>query len=139
MSTMLPAAPEVEFLAATPEPGGTLGRVAHAAGIGIGLLGFCGRITEYNRPLEMLTGCTGNELRGKSLVSLCAPEHRNECHDLLQELCLGFSDGFDLEVRLVSRDGRRVWAHLTGNVIPESQDIVFTMHDSSDYAELLEE
>jgi len=116
-----------------------LDAVAHAAGVGIGILSFNGRFKASNRRLCTLTGFKDSELKQKSLFSLCIEEHRDECTDMFEQLAMGLCDDFDLELRILRKDLLQRWVHVTANIIPDTRTIVMTMHDSSDYFELLQD
>jgi len=116
-----------------------LGCVAEAAGIGIGLVDFKGRFREANRLLCLLLGYDTAELKRRNLFELCAPEHAAECRDQFKHLILGLCEDVDLELRVLRKDLLHTWTHLTARLVPGARAVVVTLHDSSDYFELLKE
>lgn len=117
----------------------SMGKAARAAGIGIGVVDDCGGFQEANHRLCRLTGYAESALLGRTLFELISPEHLAEAHDMFMQLNLELSDEFELELRIVRNDLLHIWVHLTGNLIPGTRQIVLTMHDSSDYFDLLPE
>lgn len=129
--------PEQSHSSQAPPRSLSMGNVARAAGIGIALVDETGRFQEANRLMCRLTGYDEITLKRRTLHEMISPEHLSESHDMFMELCLGLSEEFDLELRIVRSDKLHIWVHLTGNLIPGTRTMVVTMHDSSDYFDLL--
>ncbi|HEX2091554.1 MAG TPA: PAS domain S-box protein [Longimicrobiaceae bacterium] len=86
----------------------------HAA-VGIAHVGTGGRILRANGVLCDLLGYAPEEVAGLSLWDLTLPEDRHVVAEKIPGLIAGTTDSFTAEKRYLRRDGRVVWAQVTGS------------------------
>ena len=87
------------------------------AAIGIVLLDRDSRLVESNPALQATLGYTGQELDGMVLSELCHPDDAPADFDPCSELMAGTSDYYRAEKRFVRKDGRPIWANVTGSLV----------------------
>jgi sigma-B regulation protein RsbU (phosphoserine phosphatase) len=80
------------------------------AGIGIALLDKNGRVRECNLALQEMLGYPGEELHGRILFELSAPEDREVSERHFRELVAGKYPHYNLDKRFIRKDGAVVWA-----------------------------
>jgi PAS domain S-box-containing protein len=79
--------------------------------------GQSGRLLRVNRGLAGMLGRTPEELIGVPFVDLTHPDDRAENWDAFERLVRGEIPSFDLEKRLLHRDGRAVWVLMSVNLV----------------------
>ena len=87
------------------------------AAIGIMLADLAGRVVESNPALQVMLGYRGDELSGTVFTDLNHPDDARLDEDLYHELVAGKRDYYQLEKRLIRKDGRVVWGYLVVSLI----------------------
>ncbi|MUH00455.1 PAS domain S-box protein [Scytonema sp. UIC 10036] len=90
--------------------------IVENSSMGIGLVEMHGRIADINPALCQMLGYSQQELCGRYFTDYIF----NNVGDLelYQELLSGIRERLDMERRILHRDGRLVWAHLSISLIP---------------------
>ncbi|GAA6621780.1 PAS domain S-box protein [Scytonema sp. NUACC26] len=90
--------------------------IVENSSMGIGLIEMHGRIADINPALCQMLGYSQQELCGKNFTDYIF----NNIGDLelYQELLSGVREHLDMERRILHREGRLVWAHLSISLIP---------------------
>ena len=83
------------------------------AGLGIALLDKLGRIRESNPALQQMLGYDGDELHGKTVFDLTAPDDMEITRRWFQELVEGQRSEYRLEKRFIQKAGTAVWVRKT--------------------------
>jgi PAS domain S-box-containing protein len=76
-----------------------------------------GRVLSTNRSLEELLDYDAEELAGRSQRDLTHPDDREREEQLFEEMSAGGIESYQLEKRLVRRDGDAIWAHVTSSLV----------------------
>jgi PAS domain S-box-containing protein len=90
------------------------------AAIGIALVDKEIRLVETNPALQEILGYSGEELGGVVFTALCHPDDVSAGCDPCEELMAGESDYFRTKKRYVRKDGRPVWANVTGSLVRDA-------------------
>jgi diguanylate cyclase (GGDEF)-like protein/PAS domain S-box-containing protein len=91
--------------------------VFEAAAIGIGLADMEGRYVESNAALQEMVGYSADELRGVSFGDFTHPADASRDVELYEELVGGRRDHYQVETRIIRKDGRVGWARITRSLI----------------------
>jgi len=117
--------------------------VFQIAGVGLALLDLEGCFLRVNGALEGLFELSEQELLGRPFYDYCLQSDAGSCFDMIQELSMPEGEVQDQEFSLHTRRGKPLWVHVTASLLDDDGSlpafIVLTVHDSSDYFELLEE
>jgi PAS domain S-box-containing protein len=76
-----------------------------------------GRVLATNRSLEELLEYTEDELAGTSQHALTHLDERERDHELFEEMSAGRRESYQLEKRLLRRDGNAIWTHVTSSLV----------------------
>jgi PAS domain S-box-containing protein len=106
---------------ALKESDARLGTIFEGAAIGITLMDRSGRILESNPALRTMLGYGEEELRGTLFTAFTHPDDAATDTKLFRELLVGERDGYELEKRYLRKDGRVVWARLSGSLVSDSE------------------
>ena len=87
------------------------------ASTGIGISDLNAVILDSNPAYQNLVGYTAEELSGMPFAQLSHPEDLSPDLDLYQELISGQRSQYQLEKRLVHKDGHIVWVNLSVNLV----------------------
>ncbi len=90
------------------------------AGVGLAEAADDGRFIAVNDRFCQILGYTRNELLGKTVHDLTAPDDRARSDTLNAQLREGRIDRIDYEKRYLKRDGAPVWAHVTVSAIHDA-------------------
>ncbi|CAN5295567.1 hypothetical protein BH23BAC1_BH23BAC1_41860 [soil metagenome] len=71
------------------------------------------KIIQVNKTLEEMLGYDKDELEGSTILKYTHPEHRNQLRDLRQNLWKKMIPSFQIEARLIKKDGSSLWCHVT--------------------------
>ncbi len=86
---------------------------------GIFVIDPAGRFMVANQRQCDIVGYSDAELRGRTVLGLTYPDDQTQSLDMLRSL---WSDGsFELELRLVRKDGRTVWVHVSSAVVRDDE------------------
>ena len=89
----------------------------HSSPIGIAIGTPEGRMTETNRALQEMLGYRGEALQGMRIVELTHPADRKRTIQLVNELFTGQRPSYQIEERLLRKDGAMVWAWTTAGSV----------------------
>ena len=81
--------------------------------LGIGLAGSDGRIFNANHAYQAISGYTLSELKGMHIRELTLPEDSAREMPLVEECLAGQRNSYQLQKRLIRKDGSLPWIHLT--------------------------
>jgi PAS domain S-box-containing protein len=96
--------------------------IFESVALGVAEVGTDGRIQDVNQRFCELLGYDGKqELLGRSIHELTAPEDRARSEDLNGRLLRGELDRFGYEKRYLQRDGRRLWVHVTVSALRDAE------------------
>lgn len=95
--------------------------VFEAAAFGIALGDAEGRLLETNRSLQQMLGYTSEELQGMSPAEFTHPDDLLADVSLFQELVGGSRDHYQLEKRLIRKNGQVLWGRVTVSLAHEAQ------------------
>jgi two-component system cell cycle sensor histidine kinase/response regulator CckA len=101
-----------------------------------------GRLVLVNSQASALTGYPREELSGRSVVSLLAPESVAEAEERLAEAAVGEPVVRAFQAELLRRDGRRSWTEVTISRVRRDDRVVgclFVVHDVTDRRQLEEQ
>ena len=87
------------------------------AGIGIALVDRDGRLSQSNPALQGLLGYGAGELAGRSFLSFTHPEDASRDLALYRELMAGKRERYQMEKRLIRKDGEAIWVLLTATLV----------------------
>ena len=87
--------------------------VFDVSALAIALMDNKGSLTKCNAALSKLSGYSQEELKCKNFADLSHPEDREKYESALAECRGGKQDRFDIDIRLVRKNGGRVWAKLS--------------------------
>jgi len=90
------------------------------AAIGIALVDREIRLVETNPALQEILGYSGEELSGMVFTGLCHPDDASAGCDPCEELMAGEIDYYRTKKRYVRKDGRPVWANVTGSLVRDA-------------------
>lgn len=79
-----------------------------------------GHVVATNRSFEELLGCAEEELAGTNYRDLTHPEDRRRDDELFEEMSAGGRESYQLEKRLLRRDGSAIWAHVTSSLVRDA-------------------
>jgi PAS domain S-box-containing protein len=79
-----------------------------------------GRVVATNRSLEELLGYAEEELAGTSQRELTHPDDRGREDELFTEMSTGVRESYQLEKRLLCRDGNEIWASVTSSLVRDA-------------------
>jgi len=97
-------------------------------------LDTAGRVTSANQAVCKATGRALEELLGKSPLEFVAPEGREATEAALKKVLNG-EPVDQLEVEILSRDGRRMFVEARGRFIREGDQITGTFHIARDFTD----
>lgn len=122
---------------------GMLDPVFQVAGVGLAVLDLKGCFLRVNEALEGLFEISEPDLLGRPVFNYCTPSDANSCFDMIQELSMAEEEVQGQELSLNTGRDKPLWVHVTASLLDDDDTlpacIVLTVHDSSDYFELLEE
>lgn len=87
------------------------------APIGIARVDLDGQLIDTNTALVSMLGYNAAELRTKSCVKLVHPEDQAEAYRLCKEVSSGQRDHFEIEERLVRKEGSSFWARVSVSLV----------------------
>ncbi|HEY8503958.1 MAG TPA: PAS domain S-box protein, partial [Gemmataceae bacterium] len=79
-----------------------------------------GRFTRVNRRFCEITGYPEGELLERTFADLTHPYDRRRDAEAVARVLRGEAEDWDFETRLVRRDARTAWAHVTGRLIRDA-------------------
>ncbi len=91
--------------------------IFEGAALGIVLSDMEGRIMAANAAQHKMLGYPDGELRGKTFLEITHPDDRARNLELSMELKNGLRDNYDLEKRLLRRDGADFWARVNVSLV----------------------
>ncbi|WP_291981760.1 PAS domain S-box protein [Luteitalea sp.] len=94
------------------------------AAFGLAVSDLSGRLRMVNRAFARMLGYEVDELLAREALDLTHPDDRADSDRHARELALGQRQSFTREKRYVARDGRAVWARVTGSARRDDQDCV---------------
>jgi PAS domain S-box-containing protein len=94
--------------------------IFESTAMGSHLTDLHGRVLAANRSLEELLGYGEEELVGRSKSSFIHPDDRDRDEELSAELSAGIRESYQLEKRLLRRDGSAIWAHVTRSLVRDA-------------------
>ncbi|MFO7982555.1 MAG: PAS domain-containing protein [Desulfuromonadales bacterium] len=122
---------------------GMLDPVFQVAGVGLAVLDLEGCFLRVNTALEGLLDISEPDLLGSPVFHYCTPSDANSCFDMIQELSMTEEGVQCQELSLNTAKDEPLWVHVTASLLDDDETlpacIVLTIHDSSDYFELLED
>jgi PAS domain S-box-containing protein len=108
--------------------------------VGIVLFQLSGEIVQVNLMFKQLTGFTGTVLKQKNINELIHPEDREVDNDKYQDLIQGKLDTFNLERRLLHKEGHYIWTRKRISIVKneqgEPQYLIAIIEDISDRKEI---
>jgi len=97
-------------------------------------LDTAGRITSANRAVCAITGYTQEELLGRNVLDLIAPESYNVAAEALAKI-LSQEEVAQIELEVLTKDGRRVAIEIRGRMFYEKGNFAGTFHIARDITE----
>ena len=94
--------------------------IFESTAMGSGLTDLQGRVLETNRSYEELLAYEKHELVGKSNESLTHPDDRDDDRALFVEMVGGERESYQVEKRLLRKDGAPVWTQLTSSLVRDA-------------------
>jgi diguanylate cyclase (GGDEF)-like protein/PAS domain S-box-containing protein len=91
--------------------------VFHSAALGIAITDRTGRILEINPSLEAMSGYSGREARGLSLLDVAHPDDVDGLMRAQQAILDGTARSPDAEGRFVHKDGHPYWVHIVARAV----------------------
>lgn len=91
------------------------------APIGAVLVDLSGKFVQANRAYCNILGCTEEELRGKTFLSLTYAGDEAENRRMFERLSHGEIDYYDIEKRVGRKDGSLVWVRASATVLADSE------------------
>jgi PAS domain S-box-containing protein len=89
--------------------------------VGIGVEDLEGRTISANEGLARMLGYTPDEFKAMRFTDYTHPDYVGRDTRLFAEMAAGARDGYQLEKRYITRDGRIVWGRLTRTVVKDDQ------------------
>jgi len=94
-----------------------------------------GNFLRANKRFTQICGYTPQDLSGMNLHELSFPEDREDDADSMRLVLSGHLPSFDMDKRLLSKDGEQVWVHLTASAVRndegEVRSIIVVLEDIS--------
>jgi two-component system cell cycle sensor histidine kinase/response regulator CckA len=109
---------DADLASGAAQGGAAMFRAAfETTGQGMAILGLDGRFIEVNEAGARMLGYSPAELRQRDFRSIAHPEDRDADLARVRSLLEGSADAFEMEKRILHRDGHVVWAQLNVGVI----------------------
>lgn len=90
------------------------------AAIGIGLDDLRGQIADSNPALQAMTGYSREELGRMTFADYTHPEDLDADLALFEDMVAGRRDAYQLEKRLIRKDGQEIWIRLTNSLVRDA-------------------
>jgi PAS domain S-box-containing protein len=94
--------------------------IFESTAMGSHLTDLDGRMLAANRSLEELLEYAEEELAGTSKSGLIHSDDRERDQQLFAEMSAGQRDSYQLEKRLLRKDGSAIWAHVTSSLVRDA-------------------
>ena len=94
----------------------------HHSAIGMALVGLDARWIDVNAALCSILGYSCEELRGADYPSIVHPDDRQEGQEFVRRMLEGHLSSYEIERRLVHKDGHTVWTQLNVSLIRDDED-----------------
>ncbi len=115
--------------------------IFQGSAIGIALVDLGGRALESNRALQEMLGYNKIELRKKVFTDFTHPANQSDSVSIFAKMVRGQCDHYQLENRLVRKNGANVWVRLTASLVRgeggKPNYIINMVEDVSDRQEAL--
>ncbi len=89
--------------------------------VGIGMEDLEGRTISMNEGLARMLGYTLDEFKSMRFTDYTHPDHAGRDAQLFAEMAAGARDGYQMEKRYLTREGRTIWGRLTRTVVRDGQ------------------
>jgi PAS domain S-box-containing protein len=92
----------------------------NAAAIGMALVDLDARLLETNPAFQRMLGYSSDELRSLTIPQITHPDDVDRDAALYTEVLSGERDHYELEKRLLHKDGAAVWVKLTASLVRDA-------------------